>query len=92
MLHYKFVEIGSPVPEKIFERFLPYIMAWRPSWSCDSDAANKLSFPQPKEAPHKNLALIGQAVSEEKMFEIVNGRRTPEHGYPISSPMCLRLR
>ena len=22
------------------------------SWSCDLDAANKISFPQPKEAPH----------------------------------------
>ena len=30
----------------------------------------------------------------EKMFEIVNadGRRTPEHGFTISSPMSLRLR
>ena len=37
------------------------------------------------------MALIGQEVSEKKMFEIVNGRRTdakrtPEHGYTISSP------
>ena len=23
------------------------------SWSCDPDVANKLSFPLPKEAPHK---------------------------------------
>ena len=37
---------------------------------------------------------IGQAVSEEKIFEIVDGRtdgrtrdgRTPDHGHPISSP------
>ena len=49
-----------------------YIWAWRPSWSCDPDAMNKLSYPLPKEAPHKNLALIGQADSE--MFEIVDGR------------------
>ena len=28
---------------------------WGPSWSCDPDAANKLSFPLPKEAPHKIL-------------------------------------
>ena len=40
---------------------------------------------------HINLALIGQAVPEEKMFEIVDGRttndgRTPDHGHPISSP------
>ena len=47
-------------------------------------------FPFPRRL-HINFALIGQAVSEEKMFEIVNGRqttdgRTPEHGYTISSP------
>ena len=39
------------------------------------------------------MALIGQAVSEMKMFEIVDGDvrtydgRTPGHGYPISSPI-----
>ena len=36
------------------------------------------------------MALIGQAVSEEKIFEIVDGQtddgRTPDHGHPISSP------
>ena len=35
------------------------------------------------------MALIGQAVSEEKIFEIVDGRtdgRTSDHGHPISSP------
>ena len=30
-----------------------HIWAWRPSWSCDPDAVNKLSFPLSKEAPHK---------------------------------------
>ena len=30
-----------------------HIWAWWPSWSCDPDAANKISFPLPKEAPHK---------------------------------------
>ena len=25
-----------------------HIWAWRPSWSCDPDAANKLSFPYPR--------------------------------------------
>ena len=51
-----FVKICPPVLEKkIFEGFLPYMgdWAWRPSWSCDPDAANKISFPLPKEAPHK---------------------------------------
>ena len=41
---------------------------------------------------HIYLALIGQAVSEKKMFEIVDDGRTtddgqtPDHGYTISSP------
>ena len=56
------------------------------------DHLYKILFPVPKEAPHKILALIGQAVSEEKMFE--NGgrrqrQRTLQHGYTISSPMSL---
>ena len=42
-----FVKIGLPVLEKIFEGFY-HIRAWRPSWSCDPDAANKLSFPLPR--------------------------------------------
>ena len=75
-----FVKIGPPVLEKkIFEGFY-HIWAWRPSLSCDPDAANKISLPLPMEAP-LNLALIGPAVSE-KMFAIVyDGRmddgRTP---------------
>ena len=39
--------------EEDFEGFL-HIWAWRQSWSCDPGAANKLSFPLPKEAPQKN--------------------------------------
>ena len=41
---------------RVWRRFLKdffHIWAWRPYWSCDPDAANKLSFPLPKEAPHK---------------------------------------
>ena len=30
-----------------------HIWAWRPSWSCDPDAGNKILFPLTKEAPHK---------------------------------------
>ena len=43
MLHTKFREnrpAGSG--EEDFD-----IWAWRPSWSCDPDAANKISFPLP---------------------------------------------
>ena len=45
-----------------------------------------------------NMALIGQSVSEEKMFEIVNDnrrwttKRTMDGRRTISSPMSLRLR
>ena len=37
-----------------------------------------------------NLSLIGPVVSEEKMFENVDGRQSD--WYTISSPMSLRLR
>ena len=36
----------------------------------DPDAANKLSFPPTQGGSTSNLALIRQAVSEKKMFEI----------------------
>ena len=40
---------------------------------CDLDHLYKLSFPLPKNAPHDVwLQVIGQAVSEEKIFEIVD--------------------
>ena len=63
------MKIGPPVLEKkIFEGFY-HIWAWRPSWSCDLDFAIKLSSPLPMDAPYKISLLIGQAVSEEKIFE-----------------------
>ena len=52
-----FVEIDLSVPEKIFDRFLPYrgvaaifamlyhIWAWWPSWSCDQHHVIRFSFP-----------------------------------------------
>ena len=55
MLHTKFREnppAGSG-EEDLFLKGFYHIWAWRPSWSCDPDAANKISFPLPKEAPHK---------------------------------------
>ena len=93
-----FVEIGPPVPEKkIFEGFLPYmgVAAILVMWP----RCHEQTFvPPTHRGSTQNLALIGQAVSEEKMFEIVDadGRtydgRTPEQGYTKSSPMSLRLR
>ena len=54
MLHTKFREnrpAGSE--EEEFLKGFYHIWAWRPSWSCNPDAANKISFPLPKEAPQK---------------------------------------
>ena len=50
--------------KKILKVFTIIILSWRPSWSCDLDHSYKLLFPLAL-----NLALIGLAVSEEKMFE-----------------------
>ena len=98
-----FVEIRLPVLEKkIFEGFY-HIWAWRQSWSCDPDAANKISFPLTKEAPHKIWLRSAKRFLRRRCLSIVNGRtdgrtttddvrRTPDHGYTISSPMSLWLR
>ena len=53
MLHTKFREIqpaGSGGED--FLKGFYHIWAWRPPWSCDQDAVNKISFPLPKEDPH----------------------------------------
>ena len=58
MLHAKFQEFwtsGSGDEDSL--RFY-HIWAWQPSWSCDLDHLYKLSFPLPKEAPHKIWALL----------------------------------
>ena len=54
MLHTKFRKNwpGGSREEDFFKGFY-HIWAWRPSWSCDPDAAIKILFPLPKEAPHK---------------------------------------
>ena len=62
--------------KKIFKGFY-HIWAWRPSWSCDLDHLYKYFVPPSQGGSTENLALIGQAVSEEKMFENVDGR-TPD--------------
>ena len=66
MLHAKFQDHRiSGSGEEDFKGFY-HIWAWRPSWSCDLDHLYKLSFPLPKEAPHKIWLMIGQEVSEER--------------------------
>ena len=73
------VEIRPPVPKKNFEEFLPYIGIGVILVSGNLTQVPRTIFRSsyPKR-PHKNLALIGQAVSD-KMFETVDdvrGRRT----------------
>ena len=59
--------IGLLILERKLLKGFYHIWVWRPSWSCDLNHLKKLSSPLPKEA------LIGPAVSEEKMFEIDGG-------------------
>ena len=58
------------------------ICAWRPSWSYDPDAANKLSSLTHRSST-QNLALICYAVWTNICLNIVNdgGPRSEEHGY-----------
>ena len=99
MLHTRFHGHRPFGPEKKdFYGFYHIWAAWRPSWSCDQDRLNKLSFPHPREALY-DLTLFGPVVSEEKMFKEcgrptdrrrTDGRRRPT--YPINSLTSLRLR
>ena len=52
MLQIKFRENRPVGSEEALKGFY-HIWAWWPSWSCDPDDANKISFPLTKEAPHK---------------------------------------
>ena len=70
-----------------------HIWSWRPSWSCDPDAVNKISFPLPKEAPHKIWLWSVKGFQRRRSLSIVDDDgRMPDHEYPISLPMSLRLR
>ena len=76
MLHTKFQghrSIGSG--EEDFLKFLPYIgmAAMLVMWPRPFE---QLFFPKGPESRIWNLVEIGPVVSEEKLFEIVDGRRT----------------
>ena len=96
MLHTKF-QFHQPFGsgEEDFLRFLPYI--WRPSWSCDQDCLNKLSFPHPMEAPYEIWLQLALWFLRRRCLKSVDDRRQTDDGrrrptYPISSSMSLRLR
>ena len=64
--------IGLLVLEKkIFKGFY-HIWAWRPSWSCDLDLLYKLSFPLPKEAPHKIWLSLAKRFQRRRCLNIVD--------------------
>ena len=90
-----FVKISPPFLEKkIFEGFY-HIWAWRPSWSCDPDAANKISFPLPKKAPHKIWLRSAQRFWKRRSLSIVNDgrrRRRTDGGSNETVFMWLRFR
>ena len=61
--------IGPLVLEKkILERSY-HIWAWQPTWSCDPDPMNKLSFPHPIEAPYE----ICQRFWRRRSLKMVDG-------------------
>ena len=94
-----FKVIGSLVPKKkIFYGFY-YIWAWRPSWSCDTDHLNKLSFPHLMKTPYEIWLQSAQWFLRRRCLKSFDNRRQTHDGRrrptypisPISSPMSFRL-
>ena len=56
------------------------IWAWRPSWSCDPDAPNKLSFPRSMEAPHEIWLRLAQRFWRRRSLKMVDGWTTTDDG------------
>ena len=95
MLHTKFQGHRPFSSREELLRFLPYIWAWWPSWSCDQDSLNKLSFPHPREAPYEIWLWLAQWFQRRRCLKSVDDCWTDDGGrptYPISSPVSLRLR
>ena len=61
-----FTEIG-PLVKKLFVKGFYHIWTWRPSWSCDPEASNKL-VRSSHGGSTQNLALICHTVSEKRKF------------------------
>ena len=55
-----------------------HVRAWRPSWSCDPDPANKLSFPHPIEAPYEIWLRLAQRFWRRRSLKMVDGQRTDD--------------
>ena len=54
-----------------------HIWAWRPSWSCDQEHLNKLSFHHPKESPYEIWVQLTQWFQRRRCLKMLtDGRRT----------------
>ena len=65
-----------------------HIWAWRPSWSCDLDFLYTHWFPLPIDASYKIWLWLAKRFQRRRSLKLWtdDGRRTPDHGHPISSP------
>ena len=65
--------LDTKFPGNRKRRFLKdfyYIWAWQPSWSCDPDAANKLSFPYPRRL-HIKFAVLEEMKNRRRTMGIL---------------------
>ena len=54
--------------------------AWRPSWSCDQDHLNKLSFPYPKESPYEIWVQLVKWFQRRRCLKMLTDGRTTDAG------------
>ena len=79
------------VLEKKILKGVYHVWAGQPSWSCDKDHLNKLSFQCPTESPYETEFNWPSSFRGENVDRRTDdGRR--RDWYTISSPMSLRLR
>ena len=69
---------GPLVPEEKILKCFYHIWAWRLSWSCDLDAANKFSFSRLTEVPYKIWLWSAQWFLWRRRLKSVYDRRTDD--------------
>ena len=70
MLRANFQDHRTSGSEKIFKSFY-HIWAWWPSWSCDLYHLYKISFPLPRETPHKIWAWLAKRFQRSSLKIII---------------------
>ena len=63
--------------EDFFKGFY-HLWAWRPSWSCDPDAPNKLLFPRPMEAPYEIWLRLAKLFWKRRSLKMMDGQWTDD--------------